>query len=131
MAQLKYWNGYSWVEAVIGAQGFQGNQGATGVFEGSTPPSDTSILWLNTGAQGNGTQGPQGYQGTQGVQGSTGATGAQGYQGNQGYQGEPSTVQGPQGYQGYQGYQGVQGTPSSANPHGAVFLVDDTRKTAP
>ena len=58
MAQLKYWNGSAWVNAVIGAQGPQGIQGLA-------------------------IQGIQGAQGIQGggfnqLQGTTGATGATG-----------------------------------------------------
>ena len=54
MAQLKYWDGSSWVDAVVGAQGIQGPIGVTGI---------------------------QGIQGTQGVQGTQGLFGAQGIQG--------------------------------------------------
>jgi hypothetical protein len=49
MAQLKYWNGTAWVNAVIGAQGPKGDTG-------------------NTGAQGaTGATGPQGPAGADGA----------------------------------------------------------------
>lgn len=60
MAQLKYWNGTAWTNAVIGAQGPQGATGPTGA----------------TGSQGpTGPTGPTGAAGATGPTGPTGATG--------------------------------------------------------
>jgi hypothetical protein len=90
-------------------QGAQGPQGETGIYESNDgiPPSDTSLLWLDDTATGNGTQGPQGPQGSQGNQGFQGSSGGpqgpQGSQGNQGFQGSSGGPQGPQGPQGTQG----------------------------
>ena len=67
MAQLKYWNGSTWVTAVVGSQGYQGVQGANGAqgpqgFQGyqgnqgvistsnGVPPTDTSVLWYDATA---------------------------------------------------------------------------------
>jgi len=54
MAQLKYWNGTAWVDAVVGSQGVQGVQGAlgtqgtSGIVAQDEAPLDTSVLWLDT-----------------------------------------------------------------------------------
>lgn len=67
MAQLKYWNGSTWVTAVVGSQGYQGVQGADGAqgpqgFQGyqgnqgvistsnGVPPTDTTVLWYDATA---------------------------------------------------------------------------------
>ena len=57
MAQLKYWNGSAWVNAVVGAQGPTGPTGPTGA---------------------TGITGPTGFTGATGATGSTGPTGATG-----------------------------------------------------
>lgn len=57
---------------VQGPQGYQGYQGSTGIYEGATAPSNTSIIWADTSTTGY--PGPQGAQGTQGSQGPQGAT---------------------------------------------------------
>ena len=54
-----------------GVQGARGPQGTQGVITAATAPSDTSVMWLDTTAAGNGTQGPQGATGAQGAQGMT------------------------------------------------------------
>jgi hypothetical protein len=100
MAQLKYWDGSAWVDAVIGAQGTQGPQGTTG----------------NTGSQG--LTGIQGTQGTQGVTGSQGLTGSEGVQGTEGIQG----IQGIEGVQGIQGSQGTQGVEGSQGTQGLLGI---------
>ena len=52
-----------------GSIGTQGNQGSQGVYTSNgTAPTDTTLLWLDTSATGNGTQGPQGAQGASGSQ---------------------------------------------------------------
>jgi hypothetical protein len=75
MAQLKYWNGTAWVDAVIGAQGTQGPQGVQGL----QGPQGTQGLQGIQGVQGTqGIQGIQSMQGTTGIQGIQGVTGASG-----------------------------------------------------
>ena len=103
-------------QGVLGAQGYQGYQG---VVSGTTPPSDTGILWLDSSASGYGTQGPQGYQGFQGATGSQGFQGNQGNQGNNGNQGYPIGLQGAQGATRY-----VGGTTNGA-PTSGTFAVGD------
>jgi hypothetical protein len=75
MAQLKYWDGSAWVNAVIGAQGVSGSAGAQGA-QGTTGIQGTTGFQGTTGLQGTtgfqGTTGTQGLTGTQGVQGTTG-----------------------------------------------------------
>lgn len=76
MAQLKYWDGTAWVNAVIGAQGEQGPTGATGPT-GPTGPVGATGAVGNTGATGPvGATGPQGIQGDVGATGPTGAAGS-------------------------------------------------------
>jgi hypothetical protein len=76
MSQLKYWNGTSWSDVVVGAQGPSGPQGLQGITG-------------SQGIQGGGFNQSQGLQGTQGIQGLIGpaGTGTQGIQGIQGPQG--------------------------------------------
>ena len=94
--------------SLTGAQGFQGNQGPTG-------------LQGDTGSQGNqGPTGLQGFNGTIGVngeQGNQGPTGLQGDTGSQGNQG-PTGLQGTTGSQGNQGPNGLQGTTGSQGNQG-------------
>jgi len=73
MSQLKYYNGSSWVPAIVGAQGLNGIQGSQG---------------LNGAYAAQGIQGSQGTQGIQGTQGLQGSQGTQGVQGIQGYTGQ-------------------------------------------
>ena len=96
MAQLRYWDGAAWVDAVVGVQGPIGSQGIVG----------------SQGTQGTqGTLGTTGSQGTQGTQGTIGSQGSQGTQGTQGTQGlQGLTGSGSQGTQGTVGSQGSQGT---------------------
>lgn len=69
MAQLKYWDGSAWVNAVIGAQGPTGPTGPTG----------------STGTNGaTGATGPTGPTGANGANGATGATGPTGATGSAG-----------------------------------------------
>jgi hypothetical protein len=46
------WTGYSWKAVLIspaqGIQGISGVQGSTGFVSQSSPPTDTSLLWLDT-----------------------------------------------------------------------------------
>ena len=101
-----------------GVQGPQGYQGPTDLVSSATAPSDTTVLWLDTSATGNGTQGPQGNQGSQGVQGAQGTQGGSGSQGAQGSAGAQGT-QGSQGSAGSQGFQGNQGNQGSAGAQGS------------
>jgi len=112
-------------------QGAQGPQGESGIYESNDgiPPSDTTLLWLDDTATGNGTQGPQGnqgFQGPQGVQGSSG--GPQGTQGVQGPQGVQGSSGGPQGPQGPQGTQGVvySSTDPGAAYHTSIWVDTST-----
>jgi hypothetical protein len=116
MAQLKYWNGNAWVDAVIGAQGTQGPQGTTGNTgsQGLTGIQGTQGTQGTTGIQG--VDGLQGIQGTQGVTGSQGLTGSEGVQGTEGIQG----IQGIEGVQGIQGSQGTQGVEGSQGTQGLL-----------
>jgi hypothetical protein len=148
MGLLKYYNGTSWVTAIVGAQGYQGYQGNQGP-QGSQGNQGTQGYQGPQGYQGN--QGGQGYQGAQGVytsngvaptdttllwldtsasgsgtqgaqgaQGTQGATGVQGPQGAQGYQGDVGIgAQGLQGPQGTQGAQGVAGFNGAQGAQGA------------
>ena len=127
-------------------QGAQGPQGESGIYESNDgiPPSDTTLLWLDDTATGNGTQGSQGAQGAQGTQGVQGSSGGpQGPQGPQGTQGvvysstDPgaayhtsiwvdtstagSSLVGPQGPQGNQGFQGSEGVIYSATDPGVGY----------
>lgn len=83
MAQLKYYDGTSWVPALVGTQGITGNQGiqgntgTQGLVSSATPPVLTDALWLDTTSSGG--LGTQGLTGTQGANGgysnpSTGTT---------------------------------------------------------
>ena len=127
-------------------QGAQGPQGESGIYESNDgiPPSDTTLLWLDDTATGNGTQGSQGAQGAQGTQGVQGSSGGpQGPQGPQGTQGvvysstDPgaayhtsiwvdtstagSSLVGPEGPQGNQGFQGSEGVIYSATDPGVGY----------
>lgn len=87
MAQLKYWNGSAWADAVVGAQGPQGPTGPTGPT-GSTGP---------TGVTGStGPTGPTGATGSTGLTGATGATGPTGSTGPTGPSGDPTLTQNAQ-----------------------------------
>jgi hypothetical protein len=86
MAQLKYWNGTAWVNAVVGAQGPTGPTGPTGV---TGPTGAASTVTGPTGAIG-----PTGPTGAAGVTGPTGAA---------------STVTGPTGPTGAAGATGATG----------------------
>ena len=103
MPQLKYWDGSSWQNAVVGAQGTTGNAGIQGF---------TGIQGL-TGSQG--TTGLQGLTGTQGLTGAQGVNGSNGANGAQGTQGLTGT-QGVQGTFGLQGTQGLTGTAPTGIP---------------
>lgn len=115
MAQLKYWNGVQWINAVVGAQGVQGTQG----IQGTQGTAGIQGIQGTTGAQG--TQGIQGLQGTQGVHGVQGVYGIQGIQGRTGTQGLIASATTPtstdllwldttsSGGLGVQGVQGIQG----------------------
>jgi hypothetical protein len=103
-----------------GATGFEGSTGATGagstgatgstglpgIVEGSTPPLDTTILWLNTNTPGTlgvgatGATGPigaTGEQGSTGIQGATGDIGATGLEGATGLTGATGSGGSPGG----------------------------------
>jgi len=139
----------------VGAQGPQGDTGATGGFtyytgdtgaQGPQGAAGLDAMPLEyTGAQGPqgaaGPQGPQGpvveYTGAQGPQGYTGATGPQGFTGAAftGVQGVTGAT-GPQGAaytgaQGPQGYTGPQGTELLTYPltFPANYSVQDTTYT--
>lgn len=42
-----------WETIVVGKQGPQGETGETGVVVDSTPPSDTSVVWIDTSESGD------------------------------------------------------------------------------
>jgi len=73
-----------------GATGLTGSTGSTGlpgIIESNTPPTDTTVLWLNTdtpGTLGVGATGATGPAGTIGIDGATGSTGSTGSTGPQG-----------------------------------------------
>ena len=56
MAQLKYWDGLAWVDAVVGAQGPTGPTGATGpsalTTKGDIATFSTTVARLPIGANG-------------------------------------------------------------------------------
>lgn len=85
MAQLKYWNGTAWVDAVIGAQGPTGPTGATGPAGATGSTGAASTVPGPTGATGPagsvGATGPTGVTGAVGATGPTGPTGATGVAG--------------------------------------------------
>ena len=59
MAQLKYWNGSAWVNAVVGAQGPIGPTGAASTVPGPTGPAGNNGATGPTGPTGNtGAAGP-------------------------------------------------------------------------
>jgi len=101
MAQLKYWDGTAWVNAVVGVQGPTGPTGAASTVTGPTGPTGA------TGAASTvtGPTGPTGATGAAstvtGPTGPTGATGAAstvtGPTGPTGATGAASTVTGPTG----------------------------------
>ena len=93
------------VTVPAGAQGIQGETGATGP---QGPQGETGA----TGPQGP--QGETGATGPQGSKGDTGATGAQGPQGETGATGP----QGPKGDTGATGAQGPQGETGATGPQG-------------
>jgi hypothetical protein len=78
MAQLKYWDGSAWANAIVGAAGPAGSTGPSG-------PTGPAGATGTTGATGP--TGPAGATGPQGVTGDTGATGATGAGGALGYWG--------------------------------------------
>lgn len=94
---LNIYDDGDWVTAG-GAQGIQGETGATGA---------------------QGIQGPIGLTGPQGIQGETGLTGPQGPQGIKGDTGDTGAT-GPQGIQGETGLQGPQG---ATGPEGSMALA--------
>jgi hypothetical protein len=47
MAQLKYWNGTAWVDAVVGAQGPSGPTGPTGATGATGPTGPTGPAQIN------------------------------------------------------------------------------------
>ena len=108
----------------VGATGLTGTTGATGltgdpgIVEGPTPPTDTSILWLDTGASGinvigaTGATGPAGATGPSG--GPTGATGATGV--------GATGLTGPSGATGVQGATGPIGATGVIGPTGATGI---------
>lgn len=73
MAQLKYWNGTAWVDAVIGAQGPTGPTGPTGPIGATGATGAASTVPGPTGSTG-----PTGPTGPVGATGPTGVTGPSG-----------------------------------------------------
>ena len=97
--------------------GDTGATGPAGIIESNTPPSDTSVLWLNPntpGTLGIGSTGATGVTGATGNTGPIGSTGATGAIGSTGATG----IQGPTGATGVQGSTGPAGT--SVNIIGSV-----------
>ena len=120
---------------IIGATGYIGGTGYTGMFipytgptgyTGMTGPQGPTGYTGMTGPQGimgyTGMTGPQGATGFTGPQGATGFTGPQGIQGIQGIQGNigPTGPQGLQGIQGNIGPTGPQGLQGTAGAIGAT-----------
>lgn len=97
MGQIKFYNGTTWIPAVVGAQGSTGATGALGGFGATGATGATG----ETGATGAGTTGATGPQGATGPIGATGAgatgpTGPRGATGSTGLTG-PTGSTGPTG----------------------------------
>jgi len=118
MAQLKYWDGSAWVNAIVGAAGPAGSTGPSGPTgpAGATGPSGSTGPAGATGATGAASTvpGPTGATGPAGATGPTGPTGATG---------ADSTVPGPTGATGPVGATGPAGATGATGPAGGVTSI--------
>lgn len=97
-----------------GATGPTGSTGLSGIVEGSTPPLDTTVLWLNTestAVPGVGATGP------------IGATGPLGPTGPTGPQGDPGGATGATGPAGIDGATGPTGATGATGLVGGVVYT--------
>lgn len=126
-SKVLYVVGYRYIGQVgaagLGATGATGATGLPGIVEGSTPPVDTSVLWLNTESTAVPGIGATGATGATGL-GATGATGPIGPTGPTGPAGGPTGATGPVGPKGDQGLTGATGLPGS--PGGATGATGAT-----
>lgn len=129
-SKVLYIVGYRYIGQIgalgLGATGATGATGLAGIVEGSTPPVDTSVLWLNTASTAVPGIGATGATGATGF-GATGATGPSGPSGATGPAGGPTGATGPVGPKGdigltgatgLQGPQGVFGATGATGPQG-------------